>query len=115
MSIVKQSTKPLNLNGLSFTPIRRHKRSKPRPIYYKTECLDCDLILGVRLEREYVGALPTRRRTPQQKSCPFCEGTRTSTLKINEKEYIEINQQWDIVDLSETGDENLNDWSSWIV
>ncbi len=84
---------------------RRH------PTYYKTICPDCDLILTVRWA--YFSALPTHIHRTRQNVCPFCQGTVIQTVKINQSEYIAINQQWDIVDLSEIKDDNLSDWTSW--
>jgi len=81
------------------------KVKKRLPIYYKTECLDCELILSVRWERMYFGALPTFQRKNQQKKCPFCQGIRIKMAKINEEEYLKINEQWDMIDLR--GDNNL--------
>ena len=99
------------------------KVKKRLPTYYKTECLDCELILSVRWERMYFGALPTFQRETQQKNvssqkvwvnlpkpvrffqqnleniqknCPFCQGIRIKMAKINEEEYLRINEQWDI-------------------
>jgi hypothetical protein len=36
-------------------------------------------------------------------------------LKINEKEYIDINKHWDLADSADKENEELNDWSSWIL
>ncbi len=81
------------------------KVKKRLPTYYKTECLDCELILSVRWERMYFGALPTFQRETQQKNCPFCQGIRIKMAKINEEEYLRINEQWDMIDLR--GNNNL--------
>jgi hypothetical protein len=93
----------------------RLRRAKQRPTYYKTECLDCELIISVKWERAYIGTMPTRSHSKLKKNiCAFCGGTQIRSLKINEKEYIDINKQWDMVDYAEKGDDNLNNWSSWI-
>jgi hypothetical protein len=75
----------------------RHLHKKPN--YYKTECLSCDLIIGVRWERDYISYLPNckRQRPKQPEICPFCEGTHLKTFPINENEYVEINQKWDFI------------------
>jgi hypothetical protein len=84
------------------------KVKKRLPTYYKTECLDCEIIMSVRWERTYLGALPTTFQHPtQQKNCPFCQGIRIKIAKINEQEYLRINQQWDMIDLTGTGNNNL--------
>ncbi|RKZ81401.1 MAG: hypothetical protein DRR19_22325 [Candidatus Parabeggiatoa sp. nov. 1] len=100
---------------LEWIPIHKPRCAKQRPTYYKTECLDCELIIRVRWERAYVGALPTRHRTFKKEVCPFCEGSHIKMFKINEQQYIEINQKWDIVTSVEKDEKNLDDDSSWIV
>jgi hypothetical protein len=84
---------------LRFLPTSKLKRAKQRPIYYKTECMDCDVIINVKWERKYVGILPTLSSCPipKQEICPFCESSHLNTLKINEQQYIEINKQWDFI------------------
>jgi len=68
--------------------IYRPRRAKQTPNYYKTECLDCELIISVKWERAYVGIMPIRSHS-EQNICAFCGGTHVVTLKINEKEYID--------------------------
>jgi len=113
MPIITHSSNPLDLEKLTLTPIRKHRRTKQRPVYYQTECVDCEIIISVKWEWKYLGTLPTRYRP--QKACPFCDGTQIKTVRINEKEYIKINQQWDIIDLADSDQDNPNDWESWIV
>jgi hypothetical protein len=107
----------LNLESEKFclAPIRKHRRCQQHPTYYKTECTDCDLIISIKWEWKYVGTLPTRRRPNKKKTCPFCDGTRLKIIRINEKDYTEINQQWDLADLSDSSQDNVNDWNSWFV
>jgi len=90
----------------------RHKKRR-HPTYYKTICQNCDLILSVRWKLAYAGVLPTRIYRTRQNVCPFCQGTLIKTTKINQSEYIAINQQWDMVDLTEIKDNHLGDWTSW--
>jgi hypothetical protein len=90
------------------------RRAKQPTNYYKTECLDCELIISVKWERAYIGIMPTHSHT-KQNICTFCNGTHIRTLKINEKEYIDINKHWDLADSADKENEELNDWSSWIL
>jgi hypothetical protein len=115
MPIINNSSNHLNLDNLIVTPRSRYRPIKQRPAYYKTECIDCDIIISVKWEWKYVGTLPTRRRPQKKTACPFCDGTHIKTIRINEPEYIEINQQWDIVDLADSEPDNPNDCDSWIV
>jgi hypothetical protein len=70
-------------------------------IYYKTECLDCELIISIKWECEYTGLFKTRQHKPEKRSCPFCNGTHTISARIKYKNYLEINKHWDIFDLME--------------
>lgn len=89
----------------TITPEPKKPRiAKQRPTYYKTECLNCDLILAVKWELAYFGTLPTHSGT-KPNICVYCGSTNIKTLNINEKEYIDINQKWDMVDSVETDDE----------
>ena len=87
-----------NYQGKSFF---RGKCAKPRPIYYKTECLDCKLIISIKWERQYIGAFRTHRYK-QKKPCPFCKGANIISAKIRYKDYLEIKRHWDIFDITET-------------
>lgn len=87
----------------------KNKRAKRHLTYNKTECADCDLIIGVKWEKKYVGISPTRSHT-KQKVCPLCNGNQVKTLKINETEFIIINQQWDMTDSIVTDDSETNCW-----
>jgi len=79
--------------------MKKFRKNQP-PTYYKTECLDCELILRVRWERTYFGGFPTRSRNRRQlKKCPFCQSIRLKTASINKQEYLTINQDWDMIDL----------------
>ena len=113
MSILDNS-EYLNWKGLSFMPIRKHRRSKPHSNYYQTECVHCNLIISVKWEQKYIGTLPTHARIKPQPRCPFCNGTQLHTIKINKKQYIDINRNWDIVDSTQKKDEEMADWLSWI-
>ncbi|EDN68872.1 hypothetical protein BGP_0386 [Beggiatoa sp. PS] len=95
------------------TLVNRPRCAKPRPIYYKTECFDCELITSVRWEQKYMGIMPAYSRPKAQLICPFCQGTHIKTLEIHELEYQRINQQWELVTAAEATD-NI-DWQSWIV
>jgi len=87
--------------------MKRLIRKKQPPTYYKTECLDCELILRVKWERTYFGGFPRRSRNRRQlKVCPFCQSIRLKTVSINEQEYLTINQDWDMIDLATDPDEN---------
>lgn len=97
-----------------LTPIRRHRRTKQHPIYYQTECLDCDRIISVRWEQEYLGTLPTNTRPKHSKLCPLCNGTQIKTTQISEKEYLQINQNWDIMESTEKKNDDMADWLSSI-
>lgn len=100
---------------VSLTPVRQHRRSKPHPIYYKTECLECEVILSTKWEQAYVGPMPMPQPRSLVQTCPFCSSEQIKTVKIVEKEYLMINQQWDTVDaLAEKEMENASDWRSWI-
>ncbi|RKZ52478.1 MAG: hypothetical protein DRR16_04185 [Candidatus Parabeggiatoa sp. nov. 3] len=100
--------KVLEVNHFKRIPLQRFKRALPRPTYYKIECLDCDLIISVRWERQYTG--PTRTQNALLNPiCSFCEGSHTKQFKINEQEYSEINQQWDAITFAETTDQFSND------
>ena len=80
----------------------RGKCAKPRPIYYRTECLDCELIISVKWEYKYTGALRTRRDKREKKPCPFCNGTNIISAQIRYQDYLDINTHWDIFDLTES-------------
>lgn len=99
---------------LSLMPIRRHKRTSHRVNYYQTECLNCELILSVRWEREYVGirskSSPIKTKL---KICPFCESSHIKISQITESEYKKINQQWSMVDNVEKPRDD-DDWLSWL-
>ena len=100
---------------IRLTPVRRHRYSnQQRSSFYKTECVDCDLIIQVKWEKEYVGLLPHYRREPAA-CCPFCQSNYLRKLKIDEKEYIEINNHWDLMEAAEAKEDNLEDWLSWCV
>jgi len=100
---------------VSLTPVRQHRRSKPHKIYYKTECLDCEIILSVKWEQAYIGPMPIPQPCHSLITCSFCGSKQLKTLKIMEKEYLMINQQWDMVDaLAEREMEHESDWRSWI-
>ncbi len=71
-----------------------------RPIYYKTECLDCELIISVKWERKYTGLLRKRQHKPETKSCPFCKSTHIISAKIRYQDYLEINKHWDLLDIT---------------
>jgi len=81
--------------------ISRPRRAKPPLYYYKTECLDCELIISVKWERAYLGIMPIPNHN-KQNICAFCGGTHISTLKINEKEYTDINEHWDLADSADS-------------
>ena len=99
---------------LKMIPTKRPKRTKPRPIYSKTECLKCELITSVKQEQRYFGMMPNSSRSQIQSICPFCNETPVITFEINEYEYHHINQQWDMVTAAEE-DKSLDDWQSWMV
>ncbi len=80
----------------------RGKCAKPRPIYSQIECLDCELIISVKWERKYTGALETRQHQLKKKPCPFCKGTHIIYAKIKNQDYIDINKHWDILDMTES-------------
>jgi hypothetical protein len=105
-----------NSTKLSLIPIRRHKKIRQRVNYYQTECLDCELILSIRWEREYIGILPLK--LPQIKTklkvCPFCESSHIKISPISESEYRNISQQWSVVDSVEKLRDDLDDWLSWL-
>lgn len=92
--------------------MNRPKYAKPRPIYYKTECFDCELITSVRWEQKYIGNISTHSRPKEQPICPFCQGTQIKTVEIHEPEYQRINQQWELVTIAENTE---TDWQSWII
>ncbi len=73
-----------------------------RPIYYKTECQDCELIISIKWERKYTGALPIRRYKRKKKPCPFCKGSNIISAKIRYQDYLNIETHWDIFDIAET-------------
>ncbi|MDM8561527.1 hypothetical protein [Candidatus Parabeggiatoa sp. HSG14] len=105
--------KSQQLNLEKLKSFYKPRRAKQQPIYYKTECIDCNLIFSVRWEQKYVGILPTYTLCHKPKEvCPFCKGNHTNTLKINEKEYISINEQWDLVVVAETDSHKMDD-DSW--
>jgi len=83
------------------------------PDFYKTECLDCELIIGVRWEKHYIGKLSIRQRVKELKVCPFCDRTHLKTVKINETEFVEISQQWDFLKCSEEIKEQNNQYNQW--
>lgn len=103
------------INPGGVTKFRRHKSTGQRVNYFQTECLDCELILSIWWEREYVGILP---RSPPVKTrfkiCPFCEGSRIKVSQISEIEYKNINQQWSMVDNAEKSRDDRDDWLSWL-
>ncbi len=79
------------LNRLSLTSIRRHRRTIQRITYYKTECLDCEVVISVRWEKEYLSALSTPPRLKiKHQTCPFCDGNHLEIVPINENEYRNI-------------------------
>ncbi|BAP57697.1 hypothetical protein THII_3400 [Thioploca ingrica] len=100
---------------LSLMPIRKHKRTSQRVNYYQTECLDCELILSVRWEREYIGILskssPIKTRLT---TCPFCESSHLKISQITESEYKKINQQWSMMNNAERPRDDMDDWLSWL-
>ncbi len=81
--------------------VRGYRRAKQRPIYYKTECLACEIIINVKWERPYVGVLPTHGYIKTKKACPFCQGTQIKTFQIRKVEYCEIEQHWDMIMVAE--------------
>ena len=74
----------------------RHRRARQRKIYYKIECLTCELIISVKWERPYIGVSPTRCYT-KKNHCPFCQGTQIKTVQIRKQKYLEIAQHWDMM------------------
>jgi len=80
----------------------RGKYAKPRPIYYQTECLNCELIIGVKWEHKYTGVLRTRQHKREKKFCPFCKDTNIISAQIRYQDYLEINKHWDMFDITET-------------
>jgi hypothetical protein len=102
---------------LSLIPFRRHKKHRQRINYYQTECLDCEVILSIRWEREYaVGILPLKSPHVSMKLtiCPFCESSHIKVSRISEREYRNISQQWSVVENIEKPHDDLNDWLSWL-
>ena len=101
---------------LSLIPIRRQKRTSQRVNYYQTECLDCELILSIRWEREYVGNQPPKslQIKTKLKICPFCESSHLKISPISESEYRNISQQWSVVDNVKKPHGDLDDWLSWL-
>lgn len=79
---------------------KRGVKTLPRPIYYQTECLDCELIISVKWERKYTGVLRTRRYKREKKPCPFCNGTNIIDTKIRYQDYLDVNKHWDIFDMT---------------
>lgn len=102
----RSNKKILEVNHFKRIPLQYSKRVLPRPTYYKIECLDCELIISVKWERQYAGILPAHTESVLlDLICPFCEGNHTKQFKINEQKYCEINQQWDAMILAETTEE----------
>ncbi len=87
-----------------FIKLNRRRHAKQRPTYYKTECLDCELIISVKWEQAYVGAFPTRHTKPKD-ICPFCGEKRIKTFNIREQEYLKIIQHWDMMTVAEMDDD----------
>jgi hypothetical protein len=100
----------------NLIPIRRHKKIRQRVNYYQTECLDCELVLSIRWEREYTGILPSKlfQIRTKLKICPFCESSHIKVSPITESEYRNISQQWSAVDKAEKPQNDLDDWLSWL-
>ena len=90
----------------------RFLRKQPR--FYKTECLVCDQVMKVRWEQDYPGKWVDSKRPPSRPSlpnvCPLCDTPQLQTFPINEKEYHEINQKWDLIDHSKEKDDRINTW-----
>jgi hypothetical protein len=107
-------TNDQNKLQLKMIPAKRPKCAKPRPTYYKTECLECELITSVREEQQYFGLMPISPHSQVQSICPFCNQTPVTTFEINEHEYHRIHQQWDMVTAAEN-DKSMDDWQSWMV
>lgn len=88
-------------------------KHKPRKLYYKTECLACDVIIGIHWEQicRITISTPFRKKAM---TCPLCEGQRTKNLKIKPDEYHHIERSWDLIALSdEKEDLETEDWLSW--
>lgn len=107
-----------NSAKLNLIPIRKHKKIRQRINYYQTECLDCEVILSIRWEREYSGSiLPPKLpqlKTKLKKICQFCESSHIKVSSISENEYRNISQQWSVVDNVEKPRDELDDWWSWL-
>jgi hypothetical protein len=80
---------------------KRGIKALQRPIYYKTECLDCELIISVKWERKYTGIFRTYQHKREKQSCPFCNGTHISSAQIRYQDYLDINTHWDMFDVTE--------------
>jgi len=78
-------------------------------VYTKTECSDCDLILSVQWQQKYVGMFSPRTYA-YKTSCPFCKTTNVNTYKINEIEFNQINEMWDLTDSAKEDDNEINVW-----
>ena len=101
--------KNFSLAGLSLTPIRHHRRHQRYVDYYQTECTDCNLILRVYWVLRGISLSKTSKKNLS--FCPFCQRQHLTTIKINEKTYHSINQQWDIVEASnQDTSRDIEDW-----
>ncbi len=83
-----------------------------QPRFYKTECLSCDMVIKVSWERDVPDQWVNTKRPPLFSSdvCPLCDTPRLQTFPINEKEYLDINQKWDLVDSSKETEDGINRW-----
>ncbi|MCK5719252.1 MAG: hypothetical protein KAH84_04795 [Thiomargarita sp.] len=64
--------------------------------YYKSECLDCNLIYKLNWERPYFGT-SINIEPAKKEICPFCQAVNIKVITINKSEYKLINQHWDML------------------